>query len=120
VYSLVDLFWCFVVMKRSISRLWDIFLLDCVRLVHGGVSMSSINFGNGSPDVFSTFSAMHANSGSLAIGDLLGAASFILFMLAIDIHSSSLDARFECVYGLDLAHPSQFANPPTPIGRTAT
>lgn len=34
-------------------------------------------FGNGSPDVFSTFSAMRANSGSLAIGELLGAASFI-------------------------------------------
>ncbi|KAI0314610.1 Sodium/calcium exchanger protein-domain-containing protein [Amylostereum chailletii] len=35
-------------------------------------------FGNGSPDVFSTFSAMRANSGSLAIGELLGAASFIV------------------------------------------
>ena len=35
-------------------------------------------FGNGSPDVFSTFSAMHANSGSLAIGELLGAATFIV------------------------------------------
>ncbi|KAG5647394.1 hypothetical protein DXG03_000464 [Asterophora parasitica] len=35
-------------------------------------------FGNGSPDMFSTFSAMRANSGSLAIGELLGAASFIV------------------------------------------
>jgi sodium/potassium/calcium exchanger 6 len=35
-------------------------------------------FGNGSPDVFSTFSAMRAQSGSLAIGELLGAASFIV------------------------------------------
>ena len=35
-------------------------------------------FGNGSPDVFSTFSAMRANSGSLAIGELLGAATFIV------------------------------------------
>jgi sodium/potassium/calcium exchanger 6 len=35
-------------------------------------------FGNGSPDVFSTFSAMRAGSGSLAIGELLGAASFIV------------------------------------------
>lgn len=35
-------------------------------------------FGNGSPDVFSTFSAMHANSGSLAVGELLGAATFIV------------------------------------------
>ncbi|KAI5982024.1 Sodium/calcium exchanger protein-domain-containing protein [Pisolithus marmoratus] len=35
-------------------------------------------FGNASPDVFSTFSAMRADSGSLAIGELLGAASFII------------------------------------------
>lgn len=34
--------------------------------------------GNGSPDVFSTFSAMKADSGSLAIGELIGAASFIV------------------------------------------
>ncbi|KAG8822877.1 hypothetical protein FRC18_010876 [Serendipita sp. 400] len=34
--------------------------------------------GNGSPDVFSTFSAMKAESGSLAVGELIGAASFIL------------------------------------------
>jgi sodium/potassium/calcium exchanger 6 len=35
-------------------------------------------FGNGSPDLFSTLSAMRADSGSLAIGELLGAASFIV------------------------------------------
>ncbi|KAG6837375.1 hypothetical protein H0H93_010533 [Arthromyces matolae] len=35
-------------------------------------------FGNGSPDLFSTFSALRAGSGSLAIGELLGAASFIV------------------------------------------
>ncbi|KAH9949911.1 Sodium/calcium exchanger protein-domain-containing protein [Amylocystis lapponica] len=34
-------------------------------------------FGNGSPDVFATFSAMKANSGGLAIGELLGAATFV-------------------------------------------
>ncbi|EJD49654.1 hypothetical protein AURDEDRAFT_122089 [Auricularia subglabra TFB-10046 SS5] len=34
-------------------------------------------FGNGSPDLFSTFSAMKAGSGSLAVGELVGAASFI-------------------------------------------
>lgn len=34
--------------------------------------------GNGSPDVFSTFSAMKAGSGSLAIGELIGAATFIV------------------------------------------
>lgn len=35
-------------------------------------------FGNGSPDVFSTFSAMRSNTGSLAVGELFGAASFIV------------------------------------------
>ena len=35
-------------------------------------------FGNGSPDVFATFAALRANAGSLAIGELLGAASFIV------------------------------------------
>ncbi|KAI0077900.1 hypothetical protein K474DRAFT_1661136 [Panus rudis PR-1116 ss-1] len=34
-------------------------------------------FGNGSPDVFATFSAMKNDSGGLAIGELLGAASFV-------------------------------------------
>src|SRR5204863_4805898 len=33
--------------------------------------------GNGSPDLFSTFAAMKAGSGSLAIGELIGAAFFI-------------------------------------------
>src|SRR5687768_5921601 len=39
-------------------------------------------FGNGSPDVFSAFSAMTHGSSSLAIGELLGAASFITFVVA--------------------------------------
>ncbi|KAL9052527.1 MAG: hypothetical protein Q9162_005330 [Coniocarpon cinnabarinum] len=34
-------------------------------------------FGNGSPDVFSTFAAIRSNSGSLAVGELIGAAGFI-------------------------------------------
>lgn len=39
-------------------------------------------FGNGSPDVFSTFAAMNSNSGSMAIGELLGAAGFITAVVA--------------------------------------
>lgn len=39
-------------------------------------------FGNGSPDVFSTFAAMKAGSGSLAVGELIGAASFISAVVA--------------------------------------
>lgn len=39
-------------------------------------------FGNGSPDLFATYSAMRSDSGSLAIGELLGAASFIVSVVA--------------------------------------
>lgn len=39
-------------------------------------------FGNGSPDLFSTFTAMSHESGSLAIGELIGAASFITSVVA--------------------------------------
>lgn len=39
-------------------------------------------FGNGSPDVFSTFAAMSTHSGSLAVGELMGAAGFITAVVA--------------------------------------
>jgi solute carrier family 24 (sodium/potassium/calcium exchanger), member 6 len=39
-------------------------------------------FGNGSPDVFSTFAAMSSHSGSLAVGELVGAAGFITAVVA--------------------------------------
>ncbi|KAM0754539.1 hypothetical protein T439DRAFT_377003 [Meredithblackwellia eburnea MCA 4105] len=39
-------------------------------------------FSNGSPDVFSTFAALKNNVGSLAIGELIGAASFIVSVVA--------------------------------------
>ena len=48
-------------------------------------SMAGVTFlalGNGSPDVFSTFAAMSTNSGSLAVGELIGAAGFITAVVA--------------------------------------
>ncbi|KAI9866031.1 MAG: hypothetical protein M1813_001998 [Trichoglossum hirsutum] len=39
-------------------------------------------FGNGSPDVFSTLAAMNTHSGSLAVGELIGAAGFITTVVA--------------------------------------
>ncbi len=45
-----------------------------------GVTLLSI--GNSSPDVFSTYSAMRSDSGALAIGELIGAASFITSVVA--------------------------------------
>lgn len=38
--------------------------------------------GNGSPDIFSTFAAMNSNSSSMAIDELIGAASFITTVVA--------------------------------------
>ncbi|KAI8458121.1 hypothetical protein BY996DRAFT_4541527, partial [Phakopsora pachyrhizi] len=37
-----------------------------------------LGFGNGTPDVFSTFVAMRSGTGSLEIGELIGSASFIV------------------------------------------
>ena len=48
-------------------------------------SMAGVTFlalGNGSPDVFSTFAAMKTHSGSLAVGELIGAAGFITAVVA--------------------------------------
>ncbi|KAI9277934.1 Sodium/calcium exchanger protein-domain-containing protein [Umbelopsis sp. AD052] len=53
--------------------------------LHLSESMTGVTFlafGNGSPDVFSTFSAMQSNLGSLALGELIGAASFIVSVVA--------------------------------------
>ena len=47
--------------------------------------MAGVTFlalGNGSPDVFSTFAAMNTHSGSLAVGELIGAAGFITAVVA--------------------------------------
>jgi len=48
-------------------------------------SMAGVTFlalGNGSPDLFSTFAAMRVGSGSLAVGELIGAALFITSVVA--------------------------------------
>lgn len=44
--------------------------------------MTFLAFSNGSPDVFSTFAALKSDSGALAIGELIGAASFIVSVVA--------------------------------------
>jgi len=49
-------------------------------IIKAGVTF--LAFGNGSPDLFSTFSAITHGSGSLAIGELIGAASFITSVVA--------------------------------------
>ncbi|KAG2224954.1 hypothetical protein INT45_000075 [Circinella minor] len=67
------------------------YLLYCPNLqtiasaLHLSESLTGVTFlafGNGSPDLFSTFSAMNSNMGSLALGELVGAAAFIVSVVA--------------------------------------
>ena len=66
----------------------DFFCVDLstiAGILHMSESMAGVTFlafGNGSPDVFSTFAAMKTHSGSLAIGELIGAAGFITSVVA--------------------------------------
>ncbi|KAE8208538.1 hypothetical protein CF327_g7075 [Tilletia walkeri] len=57
-------------------------LASRLHLSESTAGVSLLAFGNGSPDVFSTFAAMRSGSGSLAIGELIGAASFITAVVA--------------------------------------
>lgn len=66
----------------------DFFCID-LSTIAGILGMSEsvagvtfLAFGNGSPDVFSTFAAMSTDSGSLAVGELFGAAGFITAVVA--------------------------------------
>ncbi|KAL5503823.1 hypothetical protein ACEPAH_7894 [Sanghuangporus vaninii] len=82
---LVWLFFLFSTLGISAS---DFFCPNLATLAAGlglDENVAGVTFlalGNGSPDVFSTFSAMRAGAGALAIGELLGAASFIVSVIA--------------------------------------
>ncbi|KAI8340551.1 Sodium/calcium exchanger protein-domain-containing protein [Chlamydoabsidia padenii] len=53
-----------------------------LQLSESMAGVTILAFGNGSPDLFSTFSAMNSGSGSLAIGELIGAAFFIVSVVS--------------------------------------
>ncbi|KAI9306990.1 hypothetical protein BJ944DRAFT_238252 [Cunninghamella echinulata] len=53
-----------------------------LQLSESMAGVTILAFGNGSPDLFSTFSAMNTGSGSLAIGELIGAAFFIVSVVS--------------------------------------
>ncbi|KAI0394051.1 hypothetical protein F5Y17DRAFT_429769 [Xylariaceae sp. FL0594] len=53
-----------------------------LRLSQSLAGVTFLALGNGSPDVFSTFAAMSSNSGSMAVGELIGAAGFITSVVA--------------------------------------
>ncbi|KAJ3081197.1 hypothetical protein HDU99_006337 [Rhizoclosmatium hyalinum] len=44
-----------------------------------GVTLAAL--GNGAPDIFATFSAVRANNGAMALGELLGAALFVTLVV---------------------------------------
>jgi sodium/potassium/calcium exchanger 6 len=52
-------------------------LANVLGLDENVAGVTFLAFGNGSPDVFSTFAAMKSHTASLALGELLGAATFI-------------------------------------------
>ncbi|KAI8144519.1 Sodium/calcium exchanger protein-domain-containing protein [Fennellomyces sp. T-0311] len=53
-----------------------------LQLSESMAGVTVLAFGNGSPDLFSTFSAMNSGSGSLAVGELIGAAFFIVAIVS--------------------------------------
>ncbi|KAI9276022.1 Sodium/calcium exchanger protein-domain-containing protein [Sporodiniella umbellata] len=57
-------------------------IASALHLSESLTGVTFLAFGNGSPDLFSTFSAMHSNLGSLALGELIGAAAFIVSVVA--------------------------------------
>ncbi|KAI9278591.1 Sodium/calcium exchanger protein-domain-containing protein [Phascolomyces articulosus] len=57
-------------------------IASALHLSESLTGVTFLAFGNGSPDLFSTFSAMHSNMGSLALGELVGAAAFIVSVVA--------------------------------------
>jgi sodium/potassium/calcium exchanger 6 len=56
----------------NLGTIADVFGLD-----ENVAGVTLLAFGNGSPDMFSTFAAMRTHTASLALGELLGAATFI-------------------------------------------
>ncbi|KAE9381592.1 hypothetical protein N431DRAFT_392944 [Stipitochalara longipes BDJ] len=76
---------CFTTIGIAASDFFCINLSTIASILGMSESMAGVTFlafGNGSPDVFSTFAAMNSHSGSLAIGELIGAAGFITAVVA--------------------------------------
>ncbi|KAK4513095.1 DNA polymerase delta small subunit Cdc1 [Mucor velutinosus] len=53
-----------------------------LQLSESMAGVTVLALGNGSPDLFSTFSAMDSSAGSMAIGELIGAAFFIVAIVS--------------------------------------
>ncbi|KAI7880523.1 hypothetical protein K492DRAFT_237219 [Lichtheimia hyalospora FSU 10163] len=57
-------------------------LVTGLLMLFGAAGVTVLAFGNGSTDLFSTFSAMSSGSGSLAIGELIGAAFLLVSVVS--------------------------------------
>ena len=58
------------------------FIATTLGLSESLAGVTLLAFGNGSPDVFSTFIGMRTQSGEMAVGELIGAAGFISSVVA--------------------------------------
>ncbi|KAJ2907776.1 hypothetical protein GGI21_003548, partial [Coemansia aciculifera] len=71
----------FVWLGVSASEYFSPNISMLAQLMHLPESLAGVTLlalGNGAPDLFSTFSAIRAGSGALALGQLIGSASFIV------------------------------------------
>jgi sodium/potassium/calcium exchanger 6 len=75
----------FATIGIAASDFFCVNLSTIATILHMPESMAGVTFlafGNGSPDLFSTFAAMGSNSASMAVGELIGAAGFITAVVA--------------------------------------
>ncbi|RIB01173.1 Sodium/calcium exchanger protein, partial [Gigaspora rosea] len=101
IINYLQYYFCFPRKWSMIAFMWLLFLFGFVsvaasdffcpnlstiafklKLSESVAGVTFLAFGNGSPDLFSTFSAMTHESGPLAIGELIGAANFITSVVA--------------------------------------
>jgi Ca2+/Na+ antiporter len=76
--------WLFLLFGTSASSFFSPNLTVIANYLHlpesvAGVTLAAL--GNGAPDVFGTFSSFKANSGGLAIGELIGASLFVSILV---------------------------------------
>lgn len=74
-------------------------IAQLLQLSESVAGVTFLAFGNGSPDLFSTFSALKAGSGALAFGELIGAAWFVV---SVVVGSMAIVKSFQVVRHLFL------------------
>ncbi|KAI8364583.1 Sodium/calcium exchanger protein-domain-containing protein [Blakeslea trispora] len=87
--SLSILLGCLLMLFGAISVVASDFFCPNLQTISSKLQLSEsmagvtvLALGNGSPDLFSTFSALDTGAGSLAIGELIGAAFFIVAIVS--------------------------------------